>query len=155
MTFQTDGLLDAVGWRILAILQADARKSFRQIGLAVGLSAPAVAERVRRMEEHGIITGYHAAVDPKRAGFAIQAQMRIGGVGDRGDEFAELVASTPAVLECHRVTGSDSYLLKVLAPTIEQLEALIDRFVPYGEVTTALILSSPVTRRALEPPKSK
>jgi Lrp/AsnC family leucine-responsive transcriptional regulator len=153
MTLQIEGALDAVCWRILAILQADARKSFRQIGLAVGLSAPAVAERVRRMEEQGVITGYHAAVNPKRAGFAIQAQMRIGGVGDRGDEFAELVANTPAVLECHRVTGSDSYLLKVLASTIEQLEMLIDRFVPYGEVTTALILSSPVTWRALEPPR--
>ncbi len=153
MSLQIESALDAVGWRILAILQDDARASFRQIGQAVGLSAPAVAERVRRMEELGIITGYHAAVNPKRVGYTILAQMRIGGVGDRGDEFARLVEATPEVLECHRVTGSDSYLLKVLAGSIEQLEALIDRFVRYGEVTTALTLSSPVTRRAITPPR--
>lgn len=153
MSLQIESALDAVGWRILAILQDDARTSFRQIGQAVGLSAPAVAERVRRMEELGIITGYHAAVNPKRVGYSILAQMRIGGVGDRGDEFARLVEAAPEVLECHRVTGSDSYLLKVLAGSIEQLEALIDRFVRYGEVTTALTLSSPVTRRSLTPPR--
>ena len=153
MSLQIESALDAVGWRILAILQDDARASFRQIGQAVGLSAPAVAERVRRMEELGIITGYHAVVNPKRAGYPILAQMRIGGVGDRGDEFARLVEAAPEVLECHRVTGSDSYLLKVLAGSIEQLEALIDRFVRYGEVTTALTLSSPVTRRAITSPR--
>ena len=107
MSLQIESALDAVGWRILAILQDDARASFRQIGQAVGLSAPAVAERVRRMEELGIITGYHAAVNPKRVGYTILAQMRIGGVGDRGDEFARLVEATPEVLECHRVTGSE------------------------------------------------
>lgn len=88
MSLQIESVLDAVGWRILAILQDDARASFRQIGQAVGLSAPAVAERVRRMEELGIISGYHAAVNPKLVGYSILAQMRIGGVGDRGDEFA-------------------------------------------------------------------
>jgi Lrp/AsnC family leucine-responsive transcriptional regulator len=153
MALHSESELDAVGWKILVILQDDARKSFRQIGHEVGLSAPAVAERVRRMEELGIIIGYHAVIAPKRVGFAIQAQMRIGGVGDRGDEFAQLVATTPEVLECHRVTGSDSYLLKLLARSIEQLEALIDRFVPYGEVTTALILSSPIVRRTIEAPR--
>jgi Lrp/AsnC family transcriptional regulator, leucine-responsive regulatory protein len=141
---------DPVGWKILTILQEDARKSFRQIGQEIGMSTPAVAERVRRMEEQGIISGYHAAINPKRLGISVQALMRIGGVGDRGEEFTALVVTVPEVLECHRVTGSDSYLLKVITRSIDHLETLINRFVPYGDVTTSLVLSSPVIRRTIE-----
>jgi Lrp/AsnC family transcriptional regulator, leucine-responsive regulatory protein len=153
MTLQSEGLLDAVSWKILALLQADARRSYRQIGQTIGLSAPAVAERVRRLEDAGVITGYHAAVDPKQVGLAILAQIRIGGVGDRGAEFNALVTRTTEVLECYRVTGGDSYLLKVAVRSIEHLETLIDRFVPFGDLTTALVLSTPVARRSVEPPR--
>ena len=102
-----------------------------------------------------MITGYHAAIDPRRAGFSVLAQMRIGGVGDRGADFVALVAQAPEVLECYRVTGSDSYLLKVLAVSVEHLEALIDRFVPFGDVTTSLVLSAPVQRRVIEAPAER
>ena len=146
---QMESLLDTLGWKILLRLQEDARCSLRQLGREVGLSAPAVAERVRRMEEAGIITGYHAAVDPTRVGLSIMAFMRLSGVGDLVTSFQEKVSETPEVLECHRLTGSDSFVLKVVAASIEHLEGLIDRFVPYGEVTTSLVLSSPVTRRTL------
>jgi len=145
--------LDEISWKLLALLQEDARRSFRQLGRAVGLSAPAVAERVRRMEEAGVITGYHAAINPKRVGYTVLAQMRIGGVGHRVAAFSDLVTATPQVLECHRVTGSDSFLLKIVAASIAQLELLIDRFAPFGDVTTALVLSSPVVRRTLVAPQ--
>lgn len=151
MSFHSERLLDNVGWKLLALLQEDARRSYRELGRAVGLSTPAVAERVRRMEEAGIITGYHASVDPKKLGYDLQALMRLSGVGDRVEAFNGLVARTPEVLECHRVTGSDSYILRVIARSIEDLETLINRFVPYGEVTTSLVLTSPVTRRVIEP----
>ena len=152
MALQIEGELDALAWKILVRLQQDARKSFRQLGQEIGLSAPAVAERVRKLEAAGVITGYHAAIDPRRAGFSVLAQMRIGGVGDRGAEFVALLAAAPEVLECYRVTGSDSYLVKVLAVSVEHLAALIDRFVPFGDVTTSLVLSTPVQRRVIEAP---
>src|SRR5262245_21049814 len=135
MTFNSERLLDIVGWKLLALLQEDARRSFSELGRAVGLSSPAVAERVRRMEEAGIITGYHAAIDPQRVGMQLLAFMRLSEVGDQSTRFADLVAETPEVLECHRLTGSDSYVLKVVAQSITHLEMLIDRFVPYGQVT--------------------
>ena len=152
MTFNSERLLDNVGWKLLTLLQEDARRSFSELGRAVGLSSPAVAERVRRMEEAGIITGYHAAIDPQRVGMQLLAFMRLSEVGDQSTRFADLVADTPEVLECHRLTGSDSYVLKVVAQSITHLETLIDRFVPYGQVTTSLVLSSPVVRRVIKPP---
>ena len=152
MTPNPERLLDAVDWKLLALLQEDARRSFSRLGRAVGLSPPAVAERVRRLEEAGVLTGYHAAVDPARVGKPILAFMRLSEVGDRGERMTEqVIASTPEMLECHRVTGTDSYVLKVVAESITHLEALIDRCVPYGHVTTSLVLSSPVVRRPIGP----
>lgn len=145
-------LLDGINRKLLRLLQANARSSFSELGRAVGLSSPAVAERVRRLEEAGIITGYHAAVDPAKAGLPLLAFMRLGEVGDRGERVVALVRELPEVLECHRVTGSDSYILKITATSIEHLEALIDRFNPYGQITTALVLSSAVVRHQIEPP---
>ncbi|HWQ16062.1 MAG TPA: Lrp/AsnC family transcriptional regulator [Roseiflexaceae bacterium] len=152
MTLSTERLLDGVGWKLLALLQEDARRSYSELGRAVGLSAPAVAERVRRLEEAGIITGYHAAVDPQRVGFAILALIRLSGVTDQAPRVSAMIAETPEVLECHRVTGSDSYVLKVVAASIPHLESLIDRLLPFGEVTTSLVLSTPVARRVIRPP---
>jgi Lrp/AsnC family leucine-responsive transcriptional regulator len=121
----------------------------------VGLSAPAVAERVRRLEEAGVITGYHAAVNPQRVGLAILALIRLSGVADQAPLVSAAIAGTPEVLECHRVTGSDSYVLKVVAASIPHLEALIDRLLPFGEVTTSLVLSTPVARRVIRQPNPK
>jgi len=151
MTSNSERLLDAVGWKLLVLLQDDARRSFSDLGRAVGLSSPAVAERVRRLEEAGIITGYHAAVNPERVGRPILAFMRLSEVGDQGGRLGELVAKhMPEVMECHRVTGSDSYVLKIVVESIAHLEALIDRLVPYGQITTSLVLSSPVVRRVIK-----
>lgn len=150
MTLQPERLLDGVGWKLLALLQQDARRSFSELGRLVGLSSPAVAERVRRMEEAGIITGYHTTVDPAKLGLPLLAFIRLGGVDEHG--IAQINASVmqmPEVLECHRVTGSDSYMLKIAARSIAHLESLIDRFVPYGDVTTSLVLSSPVLGRTV------
>jgi Lrp/AsnC family transcriptional regulator, leucine-responsive regulatory protein len=152
MTFDSERLLDGVGWKLLTLLQEDARRSYSELGRIVGLSAPAVAERVRRLEEVGVITGYHAAVDPAKVGLAIAAVMRLSGVSERIPQLTELIIATPEVLECHRLTGSDSYVLRVVAASIGHLERLIDRFVPYGEVTTSLVLSSPVVVRVIQGP---
>jgi Lrp/AsnC family leucine-responsive transcriptional regulator len=115
-----------VGWRLLRELQADARLSFAELGRRVGLSLPAVAERVRRMEEAGIITGYHAEVSLSKVGLPITAFIRLNVPRDRYPAFTALIHDLSEVLECHHLSGSDSFILK--GPTsISHLEALIDR----------------------------
>ena len=150
MTSQTDSTLDNTGWRILRLLQENARQSFTDIGRLVGLSAPAVAERVHKLEDAGVITGYHAQVDPTMVGYPILAIIRIGSTGSSFSKCAEAVRVIPEVLECHRITGSDSFYVKVMVPSILHLQALIDQLQPYGETTTTLVLSSAVTRRTIE-----
>ena len=152
MTSNSDPAIDAISWKLLELLQENARRSFSELGRMVGLSSPAVAERVRRLEEAGVITGYHAAIDPAKIGVALLAFMRLSDVGDRGERVATLAREMPEVLECHRVTGEDSFILKIAAASITHLETLIDRLTPYGQVTTALVLSSAVEWRALERP---
>ena len=152
MTFDTGRLLDGVGWKLLTLLQEHARSSYSELGREVGLSAPAVAERMRKLEEAGIITGYHAAVRWERAGWPITALVRLSGISSEAPHVAGLIAETPEVLACHRVTGEDSYILTVVAVSTLHLEQIVDRLIPYGRVTTSLVLSTPVRRRMIGPP---
>ncbi|HMQ33115.1 MAG TPA: Lrp/AsnC family transcriptional regulator [Chloroflexaceae bacterium] len=155
MTFESGRLLDAVGWKLLALLQEDGRRSFSELGRAVGLSAPAVAERVRRLEEAGIISGYRASVRLDRIGWTIRAFIRLSGIGSEAPQVAAVITAMPEVLECHRVTGEDSYILTVVARSTTHLEQLVDRLLPFGRVTTSLILSSPVPWRPAGPPPAE
>lgn len=148
----TAKLLDAKGWALLRELQRDARLSFSELGRRVGLSTPAVAERVRNLEAAGVITGYRAEVDPRKLGLPILAIVRLNVVGDVLPRVTALVRALPEVLECHRGTGGDSFTLKVAVATIAHLEALIDRLTPFGTTSTSVVLSSPVERRAIEKP---
>ena len=150
MTLENENILDITGWLILQVLQENARISYTELGRQVGLSAPAVAERVRKLEEAGIITGYHASINPVKVGYTMLAIIRIGATGTTFNKCAEAVKAMPEVLECHRITGSDSFYLKVMLPSIMHLESLIDQLQPYGETTTTLVLSSAVTRRTIE-----
>ncbi len=145
-------LLDEKGWAILRELQLDARLSFSELGRRVGLSTPAVAERVRNLQSAGVITGYRADVDPKRLGLPILAIVRLNVVGDVLPRVTALVRNLPEILECHRGTGGDSFTLKVAVATVAHLEALIDRLTPFGTTSTSVVLSSPVERRLIEKP---
>lgn len=148
MTLETEKLLDTAGWQLLQALQEDARLSYTELGHRVGLSAPAVAERVRRMEDAGIISGYHAEINRAKIGFPITAIIRMSTVsGDRCTRSTAFVQDIPEVLECYRVTGSDALIMKIMASSVEHLEALIDRLSAYGQLTTSMVLSAPVTRR--------
>jgi len=144
-------LLDPIGWRILAELQEDARIHFSELGRRVGLSTPAVIERVHRMEEAGIITGYHVEIDRQKVGRPVCAYIRVRVIGDMITHVIAIAREMPEVHECHHIAGEDTFLLKVCVPSSDDLENVIRKFMPYVATTTMLVLSSPVTRRVLEP----
>jgi Lrp/AsnC family leucine-responsive transcriptional regulator len=141
-------LLDDTGWRILDLLQANARMPFSQLGRRVGLSAPAVAERVRRMEDAGLITGYRAEIGLEKLGFPITAIIRVAAPEERCPRLRALVQGLGEVLECHHVTGADAYVLKVIASSVKHLESVIEAIGRHGTPATAVVLSSPVSRGA-------
>jgi Lrp/AsnC family leucine-responsive transcriptional regulator len=149
MALETEITLDNINWELLQALQEDARLSYSELGRRVGLSSPAVVERVRRMEEAGIITGYRAEVNLEKLGLPIIAFMRIVSPPGQCAQVSPAFNKFPEVLECHRVTGSDDYIAKVAVSSVAHLEALIDR-VPHYQITTMIVLSSPVTWRLIE-----
>ncbi|MBD0689932.1 Lrp/AsnC family transcriptional regulator [Streptomyces sp. CBMA123] len=143
--------MDAVDRRLLAELQADARLSYNELSRRVSLSAPAVAERVRRLEADGVISGYHAHVDPTRAGLPITALVQVQCYGPRCVLRDPEVATWPEVLQLHRVTGGACCVLLVAVSTMAGFEALCDRLGGYGPPSSSMILSSPVPWRPLLP----
>jgi Lrp/AsnC family transcriptional regulator, leucine-responsive regulatory protein len=140
-------LLDDVNRCILAELAADARLTMAELARRVRLSAPAVAERVQRLEAAGVIVGYRAEIDPRALGFPIAAVVRVRPAMRQLQKIPEVARGSPEVVECHRITGEDCYLLHVRLRAIEELEELLDRFTPYGQTTTSIVHSSPVARR--------
>jgi Lrp/AsnC family leucine-responsive transcriptional regulator len=140
-------LLDSVNLRLLSELQADGRITLAQLGRRVGLSAPAVAERVQRLERAGVIRGYHAELDPRALGFPVAAIVRIRPSPGRLQRIPEIARETPEVAECYRITGEDCYLLRIQLRSIDDLEEVLDRFTPFGLTTTSIVHSAPVPRR--------
>jgi Lrp/AsnC family leucine-responsive transcriptional regulator len=138
--------IDLVDQKILAALQENGRLTFAELGRRVVLSTPAVSERVRRLEEKGVIRGYHAEVDLAKLGYPMVAFLRIAVSGDALARVPALCQSMPQVLECHRITGADSFIMKLVTSSVEELQNLIDRFTPYVHTNTALVLSSHVGR---------
>ncbi len=141
--------LDDANLRLLAELQADGRLSFAELGRRVGLSPPAVAERVARLEETGVITGYRAEVDPRALGLTLGAVVRIRPAPRELHKVAELAQRTPEVVECHRITGEDCYFMKAWVRDVDHLEEVIDQFAVYGQTTTSIMQKSPVKGRPL------
>jgi Lrp/AsnC family transcriptional regulator, leucine-responsive regulatory protein len=144
-----ESLLDPTNRRLLSELEADARISVAEMGRRVGLSAPAVGERLGRLERAGVITGYHAAVDPRTLGFELAAIVRIRPNSRELHRIPEIAADTREVVECYRITGEDCFFVKLHLRSIDDLEPLLDRFTPYGQTTTSIIHSAPVPRRPL------
>jgi len=135
-------LLDDIGWSILGELQQNARIPFAELGRIVGLSTPAVTERVHKMEEAGIIVGYRAQIDAAKVGLPILAFVNVKVGGEKLAQFMQLAATHPEVLECHRVTGAESFLLKVAVADVSHLERLLDALMPYVATTTSMVLST-------------
>ncbi len=145
-----DGLLDETNLRLLAELQDDARLSLAELGRRVGLSSPAVAERVARLEREGVIRGYHAELDPRALGYALSAVIRAKPGPRQLHLVGEVAKRTPEVVDCRRVTGEDCYVMTVHVRSVEHLEEVIDRFAMHGQTTTSVIQSAPVPGRGID-----
>jgi Lrp/AsnC family transcriptional regulator, leucine-responsive regulatory protein len=147
VTALSDQQLDATNRRLIEALQEDARMSLAALGRRVGLSAPAVGERLGRLEQAGVIRGYHADVDPRALGYELSVILRIRPAARMIPKVADLARDTPEVTECHRVTGDDCFVMRLHVRDVTHLEELIDRFVLYGQTTTSIVQSSPVPGR--------
>jgi Lrp/AsnC family leucine-responsive transcriptional regulator len=146
---QNERLLDSTNRRLLDELSADPRRSMSELGRRVGMSAPAVSERVGRMERAGIIRGYKLDIDPVAIGLPVAAWVRVRPGPGQLSKVAELAERTPEVVECHRITGEDCFLIKVHAPSIAALEQTLDRFLLHGQTTSSIVVSSPVPPRSV------
>jgi Lrp/AsnC family leucine-responsive transcriptional regulator len=141
--------LDGTNIRLLEEMQSNARLSNAELGRRVGLSAPAVADRLARLEESGAIVAYRTELDPHALGFSLSVVLRIRPAPRELKKVADLAQRTPEVVECHRITGDDCYLMRAWVRDVVHLEELIDRFAPYGQTTTSIVQSSPVEPRGL------
>jgi Lrp/AsnC family leucine-responsive transcriptional regulator len=149
ITNQRPIAIDTTNLRLLKELQADARISNAELGRRVGLSAPAVSDRLARLEESDTISGYRAEIDPRALGYSLSLMLRIRPAPRELKKVAELAQRTPEVVECHRITGDDCYIMRIWVRDVAHMEELIDRFAPYGQTTTSIVQSSPVPRRGL------
>ena len=144
--------MDRVDWRILAELQGDARLSFNELSRRVNLSAPAVADRVRRLQDSGVIAGYHALVDPVRAGRGVRAIVRMHCYGPTCVLRDPAVHGWPEVQTMHRVTGDDCSVLMVAVEDIPAFETLLDRLSIYGQSTSSMVLDDLLPWSPVLPP---
>jgi len=142
-------LLDEINCRLLAELSSDPRIGMSALARRVKMSAPAVTERVQRLERAGVITGYRLEIDPAALGLPVTAFARIRPTAGQLSKIAELARSLPQVSECHRITGEDCFLIKVHAPSVADLETLLDQFLTYGQTVTSIVVSTPVEPRPL------
>ena len=141
------GPLDAVDARIVAALADNARISVADLSRRVGLSSPSVSERLKRLEEAGVIQGYTVRLNPEALGLPLAAWLRIRPVPGQLRKVAEILSGLPEIVECDRVTGEDCFIARAHVRSVEDLEALIDEIIPYAMTNTAIIQSSPVPRR--------
>jgi Lrp/AsnC family leucine-responsive transcriptional regulator len=147
-------LRDARNVEILNLLAGDPRMSVSELARRVGMSAPATRERIQRMEEAGVIRGCRLEIDPAALGYPIAAFVRVRPMPGRLPKIAELAASLPQVVECHRITGEDCFIMKVRLDSLDNLDVILDRFLAYGQTTTSIVQSTPVAPRYLPLPRS-
>lgn len=148
-------MIDRIDWKILKEMQENGRISFAELGRRVGLTTPAVIERVRKLEDAQIISGYRAQIDTAKVGLPITAFIRMSIVGVEFKQIVHIALESVEILECHRGTGGDSFIIKVAVSDVEHLQAIIDKLTPYGVTSTSIVLSSPVKNRVIAQVKSE
>lgn len=147
-------VMDDLDWKIVTLLQANGRISYTELARQVHLSVPAVTERVKRLEAAGIIEGYTARINPAAAGYPVSALIGITVPQPAKAKFLRLLETIPEVVECHHVTGADSYMMRLAAISMIHLEQLIERINLYGETRTSIVMSTPLPARGLARPPS-
>jgi Lrp/AsnC family leucine-responsive transcriptional regulator len=150
-TVPSEPRLDETDRRIVAALQRDGRLTTAELGREITLSASATADRVRRLTDIGVITGYSATVDPEALGYAVSAFVRLAYPSGNYKPFHDLVDVTPEIVEAHHVTGDDCFVIRVVARSMHDLERITGRLATLGGITTSVVYSSPVPRRHLAP----
>jgi len=143
--------LDATDHAIVDALQQDGRTSVAQLARAINLSASATADRVRRLTDGGVITGYSITVDPEALGYSVTAFVRLAYPTGNYKPFHDLVDALPEVIEAHHVTGADCFIIKVLARSMRDLERITGRLATLGGITTSVVYSSPIPSRHITP----
>jgi len=141
----TEGRLDSVDWQLLIELQQNARLSYTEMGRRVGLTPPAVIERVRRMEATGVIAGYRTELNLDKVGQPVRVLIRISAECNTCSDLYSTISRLPGVLQCDRVTGDECYVVRVALTSTEQLGSLLERLSPFGKTVTSVVLSSPIT----------
>jgi len=142
-------LLDQVNRSLLRELAAEPRITMSALARRVGMSAPAVSERIQRLERAGVITGYRVDISPAALGLPVTAFVRIRPTAGQLPRIAQLAKETPEISECHRISGEDCFLIKMHAATIEDLEKTLDCFLTYGQTIISIVVSTPVPPRGL------
>ena len=148
-------LRDERNLELIRLLQADPRASISELARRIGMSAPAVKERLTRLEEEGVIAGYRLDLDPKALGWPIMVFVRVRPMPGQLPRIAELARSLPQVAECHRITGEDCFYIKLHLRSIEELPELLDQFLLYGQTTTSIINESPIPDRPPPPAREQ
>jgi Lrp/AsnC family leucine-responsive transcriptional regulator len=139
--------LGATDLKIISELIEDGRVSLAELGRRVSLSSPAVAERVKRLEQSGVITGYHAEIDLRKFGYQLTAIVRVKPAPGQLPKIPELAEQLPEVTECHRITGDDCFFPKIQLRSIDELSEVLDRFLVFGETTTSIVNNTPIAHR--------
>src|SRR5262245_31688039 len=142
-----NGVLDATDAKLLDALAADARASLAELARLVGMSPPSVSERLKRLEETGVIVGYTTLIDPKALGLPLAVWLRIRPLPGQLRKVASLLQELSEVVECDRITGDDCFIARAYVRSVEDLERLIDKIIPYATTNTSIVQSSPVERR--------
>ena len=145
-------LIDSKNTALLALLRDDPQASVSELARRIGMSAPAVRERIERLREAGIIRGYRIEIDPAALGYPVAVFIRVRPMPGQLAKIAALAKRTPEVVECHRITGEDCFIMKAHVAALERLDSLLDKFLAFGKTTTSLIQSSPVPPRNLPLP---
>jgi Lrp/AsnC family leucine-responsive transcriptional regulator len=155
MSLQLQELLrDDRNVEMLRLLRDNPRMGTAELARRVGMSAPAVRERVLRLEEAGVIAGYKLELDPAALGYPVCAYVRVRPAPGQLPKVASLAKRLPQVVECHRVTGEDCFVMKVHLPTLDRLDVILDQFLALGQTTTSIVQSTPVPARGLPLPGS-
>lgn len=142
--------IDDLNWKILECLQANARESFANIGRKVGLTPPAVAERIKKLEDHEILTCYHAVLSHAKTGHALRAIITLRAFMGKLKPFLLMVPTLKEVINCYRITGNENIIMEVVLIDQFHLEKFIDKLIQYGETRTHIILSDVVSKAPIQ-----